>query len=81
MYSVYCHKCFRGPCRMLDVLINNDEFQAVVVDDKNMAVTSVKRKGCSQVVSIGIYDVINKKLIDPHKSILMQKPPDNSETA
>lgn len=74
MYSVYCKKCGKGPCRMLDVYINNDEYQAVVVDDPKFAVTSVKRKGCPNIVSIGLMNVSTNSIIDPHNSVLYEKP-------
>lgn len=73
MYSVYCDKCGVNRCRMLDIELNNDEYQAVVVDDKKFAITTIKRIGCSCKVSIGIMNVSTKELINPHNSILLER--------
>lgn len=73
MYSVKCTKCAKN-CRVLDVDINNDEFQAVVVTDKKFAIVTIKRVGCPTKVSIGIKDVSTGELINPHKSVLYEKP-------
>lgn len=74
MYSVYCHSCKKGPCRLFDVPINNDEFQAVVVNDPKLSITEIKLKGCPNVISIGLLDVTDGHIVDPHNSVLFEKP-------
>lgn len=71
MYSVICNKCGKGPCRMFDVSIDSNKVKAVVVDDPALAITAVKRKGCPNVISVGLLDIKNDRIINPQNVLFL----------
>lgn len=72
MYSIYCTECPEKKCRILDVELNNDDYEGVIVHDKKYALTTVKHKGCPRKISIGFKRVDTNELVNPHKAILIE---------